>query len=402
MNLTLPTEDGSEGTWDTELNDALERIDAHDHTSGNGVQIPSAGINIDADLSFGGYALTGLKAVAFSAVASADVSALTRALFVDSSDNELYWRTAGGANVKVTSGTALNISLDGGIEGDYTTTDAVVNYNDAAKLYKLLQDESPDFWAAAGVGDLRLYEKASGIANYVNLQSPASLAAVYDFIFPTALPASTSLLTLDASGQAATTRDATIDTLTTTGLTTADSLAVTNAAAVGSLSSAGVLGSAGLATFDVGVKVKDTGAGSTTLAHFEEGTWTPDVTYDGNTPSGGVSLTGRYQRIGDWVTANVFGEFTLGAAQGGTNLILRVTGLPYSCASFGVNRYNWVSTPIAEFTPSGGSNTCVGVMYNSTTSITIIETPDAGSLADISLANGTTYQLSFSISYKVA
>jgi hypothetical protein len=201
MNITLPVEGASTGTWDTILNAALEGpIDEHDHTSGKGVQVPSAGIGVDADLSFAGYGITAMEALRFEG-AETDVTSKTKGLAVKT-DNELYWVTSGGTEVKITSGSGLNVSLVGGISGDYSSTDANLTYVDASKTYKLLQDESPDHWAKIGVGDIALYEAASGITKAVTLKSPGTLATAYNITMPAALPAAGARypLSIDENG----------------------------------------------------------------------------------------------------------------------------------------------------------------------------------------------------------
>jgi fibronectin-binding autotransporter adhesin len=72
MGLTVPTGGSTPGaannttpaTYPYEWLGNLDIIDAHNHTSGSGVQVPSAGININGALSFNGYALTNGGAIA--------------------------------------------------------------------------------------------------------------------------------------------------------------------------------------------------------------------------------------------------------------------------------------------------------------------------------------------------
>src|SRR5262245_52136205 len=124
MGMVTPTQGGDAGTWDDKINACFALIDAHDHTSGQGVAVPVAGLNIDTNLPMGGFGFTNLGKISFTTIATP--SSGSKNLFVDSSDNELYWRSSGGTNVKLTSGSTINASLIGGIGGDYTAVGAAV------------------------------------------------------------------------------------------------------------------------------------------------------------------------------------------------------------------------------------------------------------------------------------
>lgn len=199
MLLDYPTLGGDSGVWDDKLNAASLLIDAHDHTTNKGVRVPVSGLNINADVPMGGFGVANAKYLQlFNQAASPAVS---RSFWVKTSDGELYWRTAGGTDIKITSGTGLNLSLVGGITGDYASVSASFYYDDANKTYRALrQAPLPNFWASVSMGDLDLYEKASGITNRVRLKSPAALAASYDLTFAAALPGSTQLMQVSSAG----------------------------------------------------------------------------------------------------------------------------------------------------------------------------------------------------------
>jgi hypothetical protein len=227
MGITKPDPGGSIGTWGTETNNSWDVVDSHDHTSGKGVQIPTAGIDVDADLPLNGFAATGVKALDLAPVAASTTTGYSTALYVDSSDNELYWRTSGGVAVKLTLATSLNAALLGGFTGDYGSGGSQANFNSGTSIYNFLR--ATNHRAFIDSSDIRLFQGTSGITNAVKLRSPNSLAASYDFVFPTALPGSTSLLRLTSAGQAETTRDPSVDTVTTTGAVTAGGLVTASA-----------------------------------------------------------------------------------------------------------------------------------------------------------------------------
>lgn len=198
MSLSVPTLNGDPGTWDTQINVSLTLIDLHDHTSGKGVVVPSAGIGINANLTFAGYSATSLKATAFTTQAS---SPGTESVWVKTSDHELYYTNELGVDAKLTDNGAVNIAAVGGIVGDYASAAAAFYYDDAAKSYLALQlAPAPNVWASLSAGDIDLYEKTSGSATRVRLSSPAALAASYAVTFPAALPGSTLLTQVSSTG----------------------------------------------------------------------------------------------------------------------------------------------------------------------------------------------------------
>jgi hypothetical protein len=213
MGLTLPTDHGSADVWDTILDAVFALIDAHDHTAGKGVQVPSAALKINADVSwsFGGtpYAISDAKAIDFAAVAVGTVAGLAGALFVNSADNELYYRTIAGANVKFTNGAALNFAaFVGGIGGDYSAVGALEDFDDASHTYRFRQQVGAAVrqFGKMSSADVQLFEfkanPAAGVpANSVNLKSPTALAASYNAVWFAALPASQVLVQIDNAGQ---------------------------------------------------------------------------------------------------------------------------------------------------------------------------------------------------------
>lgn len=211
MALTLPTEDSDAGNWDQYINDAFAVVDVHDHSTGRGVKVKTAGIQINADLTYssGGsyYAITAAKAVQLQPQAAASVTSYSGAIFVNSSDNELYWRNTSGTLVKLTSGTTINASSIGGIGGDYGTVGATVDYVDASDIYRFRQQIGAGVYQFARIAaaDIDFYEyQASGTSpvpsNRVRIKSPTALAASYDLTLLTALPGSTSLAQVSAAG----------------------------------------------------------------------------------------------------------------------------------------------------------------------------------------------------------
>jgi len=203
MGIVLPTAgDAGAGSWDDDIDSAFEdRIDGHRHVSGEGRQIPSAGIGIDANLTFAGWIPTNVGAIGFAErIAAASPAIPNQSLWVNSVNDDLYFRSSGGTDNRLTAGGVLNVAIVGGIVGDYAASGAVFSYDDANKRYKAMRSSGPDYWASVAMGDLELLEKASGISNKVTLKSPAALAASYTVTFPAAVPASTVAVQSSSAG----------------------------------------------------------------------------------------------------------------------------------------------------------------------------------------------------------
>lgn len=196
MGINLPTLGEDIGEWDDKLNAALTKVDAHDHTSGKGSPIKAAALSIDGNVVWGGFAISALGRASFSAITAPTSGSKT--LFVNSSDNELYWRTNAGVNVKLTSGSSINTTLVGGWLGDYSTVGAQAAYDDAADRYTLKQQSGT--WARLAVGPVRLYEFNTSETVYIGLNAPSVLASSYDVTFASTLPLTQSLVQIGASG----------------------------------------------------------------------------------------------------------------------------------------------------------------------------------------------------------
>lgn len=133
MSLNLPTVSVTAGpTYATQLNTAFETIDLHDHTSGKGVQVPTAGININADLEFNSSAAKELKFIGLESQGSAPSTNLS--VYVDSS-NDLYFKNSSGTSVQITNGSSLAAVGSGVITySEITSSPYSVLTSDAQKI----------------------------------------------------------------------------------------------------------------------------------------------------------------------------------------------------------------------------------------------------------------------------
>lgn len=133
MGLTVPTPStGVTGTGDpgpgyaTNISNDLNTIDAHDHSSGKGVQVTPAGLNINADLSFGSFNATNLRSARFTSQASAlNGGSDVGEIYVKTGD--LWYVNSSGVQVQLTSNSTVGTGPAGpagpqGSPGSFTGT----------------------------------------------------------------------------------------------------------------------------------------------------------------------------------------------------------------------------------------------------------------------------------------
>jgi len=107
MNLVLPDVGVQTGPqWSQDLDNAFEKIDEHDHSSGKGVKVPTAGLNINDDLPFNSNDAISLRSTQFTNQISTLPNSDIRALYVASGN--LYFNNNSGAPIQLTTGTNIN------------------------------------------------------------------------------------------------------------------------------------------------------------------------------------------------------------------------------------------------------------------------------------------------------
>lgn len=115
MNLDLPVPSVTLGPeWAIELNAALTVIDGHDHSSGFGVSIHPAGLDIDSDLDFQSNRAFNLKSSKYTDQTATLVGA-TNASSVYSKSGDLWYTNGSGVAVQLTDGSSI-ISTPSNVE----------------------------------------------------------------------------------------------------------------------------------------------------------------------------------------------------------------------------------------------------------------------------------------------
>lgn len=179
--------------WASDLNDCFDIVDVHDHSPGNGVRVPSAGININADIPFGGYNAYNFRTVRFSTTAVtpgvSDVACLYQ------SGGELIYRDALGQAVTMTNNGSV-AGATGSISG--LTAPATASFNSGTGYFSFLKDTSKP--GKLSISDISISEFNNATANVVTVKSAASLAASYSLTLPASLTASDAPLSISSTG----------------------------------------------------------------------------------------------------------------------------------------------------------------------------------------------------------
>ena len=107
MNLQLPTVTVTLGPeWASNINDAFSVVDQHDHSSGKGVKISPAGLNINSSLTFNNNRAINVSGSQFQSLSATQTGASNANLIYVVGGN-LYFTNGSGAVVQITSGGTL-------------------------------------------------------------------------------------------------------------------------------------------------------------------------------------------------------------------------------------------------------------------------------------------------------
>lgn len=204
MNLPVPIVGVEPGPdWANDINSCLSAIDSHNHTSGQGLPITPAAMQIDADLSFSYasvyYNATNLRTVRFNNNAVAPALVTDRGCLYEL-NNDLYYNDGAGNQVRITSGGSI-VGTAGSISGLPSGT-AGVAYTSLNGTYTFSQATSTAANLDAATYVLRYpgsYPTPSG--NYIALRAPSTLASGFAYTFPNATPAANNnYLTCSTTG----------------------------------------------------------------------------------------------------------------------------------------------------------------------------------------------------------
>jgi len=192
MNINTPVVGTTAGPqYATDLNNCFLTVDAHDHSTGNGVPITPAGLNISSDLSFLNNDATNLRSTRFQIQNSAlaDASDLN-CLYVTGVD--LYYNDGNGNQIQLTQSGSI-AGTSGSISG--LSSPASATYVSGSQTFVWESDAlTPANMDAGSVIFRNISASSYGIT-----VSPPTLTSDYNLTLP-ALPVSQKIMTLDNTG----------------------------------------------------------------------------------------------------------------------------------------------------------------------------------------------------------
>ncbi len=192
MNLPVPVASTTVGpAWATDVVACLDQIDSHTHATGQGVPITPDGLNINASLPMGGNYLTGTGAMGLTAQSAALSGSLTGYVYRVSGD--LYYNDGSGNQIRITQSGSVSGS-SGTITGLPSGT-ASAAFGGSTFTFQSATNTP----ATMNIGPI-VTGAASANSKTVTIAASGSQPANYATTLPLALPASTSFLNCDTSG----------------------------------------------------------------------------------------------------------------------------------------------------------------------------------------------------------
>lgn len=224
MNLVVPNVGNQDGPqWAQDINNCFNTVDAHDHTSGNGVQITPDGMSISSDLPINDNNILSPKSIRFFAQSSplaggADIGCIYE------SGVDLYYNDGNGNQVRITN--SGSVAGSPGSIGSLASP-ASATYVSGSQTFVWQSDANVPANLDAGSVIIRNITASS---KGITLSAPNALGSDYSIILP-ALPVATSAMNLTSSGTMGTiTYDAIGQAMTATG---ANAIANTRTRATG-------------------------------------------------------------------------------------------------------------------------------------------------------------------------
>ncbi len=178
--------------WATNVNACLSIIDSHTHVAGQGELIPVAGLDINADLPINGHNIITIRSLRFTPQGSPLALATDLGCLYESGV-DLYYNDGNGNQVRLTNG-GSPAGATGTITGLPSGT-ASASYSAGTFTFQSATNTP----ASMSFGPIKIAQPVTN-GKGVTLTPNVAQAADYGLSLPVALPAATSTILSDASG----------------------------------------------------------------------------------------------------------------------------------------------------------------------------------------------------------
>ena len=198
-----------------DVNAGFDVIDAHNHTAGRGLQIPTLGLNINAALSMNGFGLTNWGTNIFSNQV-APVAGAAGYFYMakgggGTASGDLFFHDGNNQRVQLTLSGQVNVTGVGAISG--LAPPAAASY--AAGVFTWQSNTTGPIPAVMDMGDIVLRRAGATNPNGIVIRTVSSLVGSFILTLPPALPGSNlAAMVSDTSGNL--TFSALVDTTTLT------------------------------------------------------------------------------------------------------------------------------------------------------------------------------------------
>lgn len=191
MNLPVPIVDVDPGPdWANNVNACLGILDQHNHSPGQGVQITTNGININADLALNSNNLTLVNSVRFNNLLSTLSGVAPNLGVIYQATNNLYFNDGVGNVVQLTKAGSVNATSSGISSGT-----ATASFSGGV----LVVDANVNTPANVQGASFLFGNNISG-SNYLTLQPPNAMGSSYSVTLPPPnSTGTTAFLTYDTS-----------------------------------------------------------------------------------------------------------------------------------------------------------------------------------------------------------
>lgn len=196
MSLVLPIPGFELGPqYAQENNTAFTTIDQHTHVPGQGLPVPTAGLNINADLPINNYNITSQRSSKFTSQAT-PLALVTDINCLSVVNGELFYNDLNGTAVQITLNGAVDTSFSGTIVGMGATTASAVytSFNNTFSFYS--NTNTP---ANLLIGPISISRNTTSTPT-ITITPSILQVSNYSITLPPALPTESAFLTYDSAG----------------------------------------------------------------------------------------------------------------------------------------------------------------------------------------------------------